>query len=132
MRRLAGDDREAGHAEAQRVARNALGSVVADLDRDRTCWCGSASIHSMATEPDPEPTSHSNSPRRGDECGQRHRADLALGDLPVVLEPFVGQPGRARQNAGVVLSDDLKRDRVQSGDVVERKVLRLRRPNPLA
>ena len=35
MRRLAGDDREAGHAEAQRIARDALSAVVASLDRDR-------------------------------------------------------------------------------------------------
>ena len=52
---------------------------------------GSASIHSIATEPAPAPMSHSSSPRRGASDDKRHRADLALGDLAVMLEQIVGQ-----------------------------------------
>ena len=60
------------------------------------------------------------------------RADLALGDLPVVLEPVVGQPGGARQDARAAVDDDFERDGVQGGDVVEGVSPRLRRANPLA
>jgi hypothetical protein len=35
MRRLAGDHRQAGNAEAQRIARDALSTIVTKLDRDR-------------------------------------------------------------------------------------------------
>ena len=62
---------------------------------------GSASIHSIATEPEPAPMSHSNSPRRGASDEMRHRADFALGDLAVVLEQGVGEAGSAREHAGV-------------------------------
>ena len=111
---------------AMRSARSGRTSIATAL------LAGSASIHSIATEPEPAPTSHSKfaAPRR--ERGKRDRADFALGDLPVVLEPVVGQAGRARQDARAAIGDDLERDRVQGGDVVEREALRLGRANALA
>ena len=72
------------------------------------------------------------SPRRGASADERHRADLALGDLPVMLEPVVGQAGGARQDARARIGDDFERDRVERGDVVEREALRLRRANAFA
>ena len=58
---------------------------------------GSASIHSIATEPAPAPMSHKNSPRRGASAESVDGANLALGDLAVMLEQRIGQgPRRAR------------------------------------
>ena len=71
---------------------------------------GSASIHSIATEPEPAPMSHKQfaTPRR--ERRQRHRADFALGDLAVVLEQIIGEAGSARDDARVRRRDDFDGD----------------------
>ncbi len=61
---------------------------------------GSASSHSIATEPEPAPMSHKQFAAARRKRRQRHRANFALGDLAVVLEQIVGRPGvRARTRA---------------------------------
>src|SRR6185312_611354 len=67
-RRPALDDLERRHAERRGVAADARRPLAARID-------GSASIHSIATDPAPAPTSQSNSPRRG------HNADNVMARI---------------------------------------------------
>ncbi len=81
---------------------------------------GSASIHSIAIEPEPAPMSHSSSPRARRERRQRHGADLALGDLAVMLEQIVGEAGRAAASTRASRRGfNLDRHDVERVDVVE-------------
>jgi hypothetical protein len=56
-----------------------------------------------------------NSSRR--ECCQRDRANLALGQLAVVLERVIGQPRCQANNACIAARDDVDRDRVERVDL---------------
>ena len=114
---------QAGHAEgsalrAMRSARSSRGSIA-------TRACGGIGEHPFdgdRARAGAHVPQQFAAPRR--ERGQRHRADLALGDLPVVLEQSSASPARA---AGCALGrgDDFERDRVQSGDVGESEARRL-------
>jgi hypothetical protein len=77
---------------------------------------GSASIHSIATDPAPAPTSQAIRPAAG-QRRQCDGADLALGDLAVVLEQLVGRPAGASTRAPGGL--DLDRDGAERADVAE-------------
>ena len=54
---------------------------------------------------------------------QRDRPDIGLGELAVMLEPVVGQPGRQRQDTGVAAGDDLDRQQVERHDVIQREAV---------
>ena len=122
--RLAVTTRERRDAEAQRVAGDARRAVVAGLDGDRAV--GRVGEHPFdrdragARADVPQQLA---APRR--ERRERDRADVALGDLAVMLEPVVRQARRARQDARVAVGDDLERDRVERGDVLEREAVGL-------
>ena len=75
-----------------------------------------ARSHSIAIEPQPAPTSHNVSPSSGASAARVAAADLALGQLPVMLEGIVRQPGEKRQRPGRGGSATGDRDRVQIGD----------------
>ena len=118
-----------------RAARSALLSMaMARID-------GSASIHSIATEPAPAPMSHSNSPRRGASADKRERADLALGDLAVMLEQIVARgpaasgrmraPGAASTSIATTLSGSIVAS-VEAIGAGRRGCARGRRPAPPA
>ena len=87
------DDAQVRHAEAaalraMRAARSASASTA------MARLAGWRSIHSMATEPAPAPTSHSSSPAPGRQGGRVTARISRLGELPVVLEPGVVETGR--------------------------------------
>ena len=54
---------------------------------------------------------------------QRHGADLAFGDLAIMLEQVVGKPKTERENACIGLGYDLDRDEVQWIDPQEARRL---------
>ena len=47
------------------------------------------------------------------ECGKRDGADLALGDLPVMLEQRIAEPGGAGDDARSSLAHHLDRDDIE-------------------
>ena len=75
-----------------------------------------ARIHSMATEPQPAPTSQSRRGRRS-ERGERRGAHLALGQLAVMAEGLIGQAGNARQDDGTGAGAAGDGERVEVGEV---------------
>ena len=122
MGRFARDHGKRWDAEAQRVAGDARRAVVAGFDRDRAV--GGIGEHPFDRD---RAGARADVPQEfaapGRERRERDRADVALGDLAVVLERLVRQAGRARQDASVAVGDDLERDGVERGDVVERESL---------
>ena len=131
MRRRAGDDGKRGHAEAQRIAGDARRALVAGFDRDRAIGrVGQHPFDGDRARAGPDVPQKLAAPRR--ERRERDCANVALGDLAVVLERVVRQAGSARQHARVAVGGDFERDGVERGDVVEREALRLRRADALA
>ncbi len=74
---------------------------------------GWRSIHSIATEPAPQPISHSTLPGTRGQGGERDGADLALGDLAVMLEQIIRQPGGQRDHKRARLGHQLHRHQIQ-------------------
>ena len=115
LRRAALDDLELRHAERCGVARDARRAVRPRLDGDRR---GSR----MAKHPfdadraraRADIPQHLATARR--ERRERHGADVALGDLPVMLEHLVGEAAAQRHDLGAGLRHDLDADRVQGID----------------
>ena len=96
-----------GVPRRKRVARDPGGAVGARLDRDRAIGrVGDEPFDRDRPRAGPDVPQQFAAPRR--EGGERDRADVALGDLPVVLEPFIGQARRARQDARVVVGATLR------------------------
>ena len=75
--------------------------------------------------------SHRYSPLQRRERGQRHRADLALGDLPVMLEQIVGKAGRVSDDARAGRCLNLDTDDIQLGDVAKIEAGGVRGPDAL-
>ena len=74
----------------------------------------------MPIEPEPAPMSHSVSPGRGRQRGERQRADRALGDLAVMLEP--ARPAARTCAAATAPSPrDVDPDRDGMRDIVEHR-----------
>ena len=98
VRRRPGHHHETGHAERGGVADDAVPAVGAGLDRDRPA--GRVSPHPLDADA-ARAGPHVPQQLAGDrgERGQRQRADLPLGDLPVLLERVVGQAGGAGRGA---------------------------------
>ena len=117
------DDSQAGTPSAaalRRDARGALGSRSIATAR----LAGSASIHSMAIEPEPAPTSHSSSPRRGASADSVIARISRLVIWPSCSNQSSGRPGargRTRAPRSATTSSAIVFER---GDVVEREVLR--------
>ena len=65
--------------------------------RRRRAATGRASIHSIATEPEPAPTSHSSSPRRGASEDSVTARISRLVIWPSCSNSVVGAPGRERR-----------------------------------
>ena len=111
-RRCAFDDRKARHAERGCVApdaRGAIGSLSMAMARSD----GSASIHSMATEPAPAPMSQSNSPRHGASADSVSARISRLVIWPSCSKQVVAEAGRERQYARTVRRLDFDRDDVE-------------------
>ena len=93
-------DLEPRHAEGGGVAADARSAIRALLDRDRAhCRVGQHPFdrdRAGAGADVPEQFAAARRQRR-----QRHRAHLALGDLTVMLEKFVGEAGRSRDDARI-------------------------------
>ena len=87
------------HAERGGVAGDDRGARRVALDGDGAARSSPARSHSIAIEPQPAPMSHNVSPGSGASARQGRGADLALGQLAVMLEGVVGQPGEPRQRA---------------------------------
>ena len=131
-RRAAFDDGEAGNAEGGGVPGDARGALGVGLDGDGARASGSASIHSIADRAGagadvPEQLAAARRERR-----QRDGADLALGELAVVLEQAVRQAGDERDDACARSGVDLERDGVEGVDAGEVEACGLRRADALA
>ncbi len=97
---------------ARRAKSSASVSTVTALTTNRPPGRSAAAAAASApAAPPPMP------PRR--ECGKRHGANLALGDLAVVLEKFVGQTGRSCEHARARRGLDLDRNHVERSHVAE-------------
>ena len=92
------------------------------LDRDGAIGADRRSIHSIATDPDPAPTSHSNSPRRGASAERVIARISRLVICPSCSNKSSGSPAARGMIARARLRDDFKRDRIQRGDIVEREI----------
>ncbi len=75
---------------------------------------GTARSHSMAMEPEPAPTSHSTCARQRRQCGDGRGADLALGELAVVLESASGRPGTRGSSRAAAAGAAFDRQRVET------------------
>ncbi len=80
---------------------------------------GSASIHSIATEPEPAPMSHSSSPRRGASDDSVTARISRLVIWPSCSNRSSARPGVTRQDARVRRGLDLDRDGIERVDRAE-------------
>ena len=68
----------------------------------------------------------------GRERGKRHRADIALGELPVIFKKSVAKSGCERDDGRAGIRHHLNRDGVERRDVSEVEVHGRRAAHPLA
>ena len=93
---------------------------------------GSASIHSIATLPEPAPRSHNSSPRRGASALKVSARMARLVICPSCSNQSSGSPGARGMIFAARRRLDLERDRVQVGDVVGHECVRPHRALALA
>ncbi len=77
----------------------------------------------MAMEPEPQPISHRQLAGAGRERGEGDGADLALGELAVMLEQLIGESGAEGDDLGVRARLDFDGDEVQRLHIVEAEIL---------
>ena len=99
-----------GHAEGEGVALDPVGARGVGLDRRSRGRSRSARSHSIADRAAARADVPQQRAGRRRERGERDRADVALGQLPVGLVGVVGQAGHERAQRSVA---DLDRHRVE-------------------
>jgi len=93
-----------------RLARSARDSIA--IAR----FAGWQSSHSIATDPEPAPTSHKSSPRLGASDESANGANLPLGQLAIGFEPGIGETACDRENLRLGSRGDFDRDEIQGID----------------